>query len=300
MPKILVSLAEPEDQEAVAAALRLKRYDIAALPPMKEGDDPKAALAAILEAKASVAVMDYIGADALSVKLLQSSTDASRYPRFVFVVPDGLSTAHALMAVNEGAAALIERPVNTDALANYVERALSGPARFRHEVDADSAIAQELGVLEQEAKSLQMRLASDRKLVSYLMSTPISSQHRTALIVSASAYQRDNLRKLLEDHGFHVWTAQNPDEGLEVALSERPRVVISDLETEGRNGMEFCHELKIVHKYMPCFFIICTANIEKMDVIMAPGNGVDGCVPKPGDEPSAHQLITTAAMGLLL
>ena len=147
---------------------------------------------------------------------------------------------------------------------------------------------------------MQMRLASDRKLIAYLMSTPAANQHRTALIVSDSAYQRDNLKKLLEDHGFQVSLAQHPDEALEVALNDRPRVVISDFEMEGKNGIEFCHDLKIVHKYMPCFFIVCTANTEKVEEIMAPGNGVDGCVPKPSDEPSAHQLIATAAMGLLL
>ncbi len=51
---------------------------------------------------------------------------------------------------------------------------------------------------------------------------------------------------------------------------------------------------------MPCFFVICTANIEKVDTIMAPGNGVDGCVPKPSDERAIQELVATAAMGLLL
>jgi twitching motility two-component system response regulator PilH len=300
MPKIIVSLSNAEEQEAVAAALRLKRYDIVALPPMTADDSPKDVLAGIVTAKASVAVMDYVEADALSVKLLQASTDIAHYPRFIFVVPDGLATAHALMAVNEGASALIACPVNTEALANYVERALYGPARFRHEIAADSAVSQELGEMEQEAKAMQTRLASDRKLISYLMSTPVANQHRTAMVVSDSAYQRDNLKKLLEDHGFQVSLAQNPAEGLETALSERPRVVISDLEMEGKNGIEFCRDLKIDHKYMPCFFIVCTANTEKIDLVMAPGNGVDACVPKPADEPASHALVATAAMGLLL
>ena len=300
MPKIIVSLADPEEQETVAAALRLKRYDVIALPPMTAESKTKAVLAQILESKASVAVMDYIADDAASVKLLQSSMDSARLPRFIFIVPDDLPSSHALMAVNEGAAALLEHPVNTEALANYVERAISGPARFRYELDKESTVAQELVTMESEAKAMQIRLASDRKLISFLMSTPISSQHRTAMIVSDSAYQRDNLRKLLEDHGFQVSLAQNPEEGLELALQERPRIVISDLEMEGKNGIEFCHDLKIAHKYMPCFFIICTANTEKVDTIMAPGNGVDGCVPKPSDERANQELIATAALGLLL
>ena len=300
MPKIIVSLADPEERDAVAAALRLKRYDIVALPPVTAESNVKAVLGQILESKASVAVMDYIADDAASVKLLQSSMDSARFPRFIFIVPDDLAPSHALMAVNEGATALLKHPVNTEALANYVERAISGPARFRYELDKESTVAQELVTMESEAKAMRIRLASDRKLISFLMSTPISNQHRTAMIVSDSAYQRDNLRKLLEDHGFQVSLAQNPDEGLELALQEHPRIVISDFEMEGKNGIEFCHDLKIVHKYMPCFFIICTANTEKVDDIMAPGNGVDGCVPKPSDERANQELIATAALGLLL
>jgi twitching motility two-component system response regulator PilH len=300
MPKIIVSLADPEEQEAVTSALRMKRYDILALPPMTAADNPKAILTQIMDAKASVAVLDYIDDDAFSVKLLQSSTDYARFPRFIFGVPAGLPTPRILMAVNEGASALLERPVNTEALVNYVERAISGPARFRYEMDKDSAAAQELRAMEEEAKATQMRLASDRKLISYLMAVPAANQHRTAMVVSDSAYQRDNLKKLLEDHGFQVCLAQHPAEALDLALQERPRVVISDLEMEGKNGVEFCHDLKIEHKYMPCFFIICTANTEKVDSIMAPGNGVDGCVPKPSDERANHELIATAAMGLLL
>lgn len=300
MPKIIVSLADQSEQEAVVAALRMKRYDILALPPMTAENSPKDILLQLMDAKAAVAVLDYIDDDAFSVKLLQKSTDYARFPRFIFSVPAGLPAPRILMAVNEGASALLERPLNTEALVNYVERAISGPARFRYEMDKDSAAAQELRVMEEEAKTTQMRLASDRKLISYLMSTPISNQHRTAMIVSDSAYQRDNLKKLLEDHGFQVSLAQNPGEGLELALQERPRVVISDLEMEGKNGVEFCYDLKIAHKFMPCFFIICTANMEKIDTIMAPGNGVDGCVPKPSDERANHELISTAAMGLLL
>ncbi len=300
MPKIVVSMTDPEEQETVAAALRLKRYDVVALPPMRAGDNPKGFLAQLFEAKASVAVLDYLDDDAASVKLLQSSTDYARFPRFVFIVPDGLPSSHALMAVNEGASALLDRPVNTELLTNYVERAISGPARFRYEVEKESAAAQQLVAMEQEAKATQMRLASDRKLISFLMSTPLSNQHRSAMIVSDSAYQRDNLKKILEDHGFQVFLAQNPAEGIEVALQEHPRIIISDLETEGKNGIEFCHDLKITHKFMPCFFVICTSSIEKVDTIMAPGNGVDGCVPKASDERATQELIATAAMGLLL
>lgn len=300
MAKIIVGLSDPREQEDVCSGLRLKKYIVSALSPEDAAQSPKGLAAKLVEEKADVAILDYVALDAASVKMMQAATDHASLPRFIFVLPQGVPVSHILMAVNEGAAALVERPVNIEALSNYVERAISGPARFRYEKDRETSMAADYATMEREAKTTRQQMASARKLISFLMSTPIASQHRSAMIVSDSAYQRDSLRKLLEDHGFSVSLAQNPEEGLAVALEHKPRIVISDLEMEGKNGIEFCHDLKIAHKYMPCFFVICTANSEKIDTVMAPGNGVDGCVIKPSSEMGNQELIATAAMGLLL
>ena len=300
MPKILVSLANAEDRENICAALRLKRHNVSIRSPITPEDNPKTVASDMIRDKAQVAIMDYLAEDAASVKMLQAATDYARTPRFIFILPENVPISHILMAVNEGAAAIMERPVNIEALGNYVDRALSGPARFRHELDQENSRAEEYAAMERDLKTMRMQMASTRKLIAYLMSTALSSQHRVAMVVSDSAYQRDYLKKLLEEHGFLVHAAMNPEEGLQVALAENPRIIISDLEMEGKNGIEFCHDLKIVHKFMPCFFVICTANSEKVDVVMAPGNGVDACVIKPSSESDNQELIATAAMGLLL
>ncbi len=300
MAKIIVGLADPGMRDEVCSGLRLKRYDVAVHVPEGEGETPKELAARLIAEQADVAILDYIVEDAESVKMLQASTDHADLPRFIFVLPEGAPVSHILMAVNEGASALIEQPLNIESLVNYVGRAISGPSRFRYERDKGETLAADFAVMERDAKILATQIASNRKLISFLMSTPLASQHRTAMLVSDSAYQRDSLKKLFEDHGFHVFLAHNPEEGTAVALEEKPRIVISDLEMEGKNGIEFCHDLKINHKFMPCFFVICTANREKIDKVMAPGNGVDGCVLKPSTESDNQELIATAAMGLLL
>ena len=300
MAKVLVCLADREEQENVAAALRLKKHTVSAAEPVTVSDDPKKVAAKMAEAKVDVVVLDYIPDDAVSVKMLQEATDAYGAPRFIFVLPEGVGTSHILMAVNEGASAILMHPVNTDALANYIERAVNGPARFRHELALQASAAAEIAEIEQHSKIMRMQLASYRKLVSYLLSTPASSQHRSVLVVSDSAYQRDYLRKVFEDHGFHVSLAENPDSGLEKALESKPRVIVSDLEMEGKNGIEFCRALKIENKLVPCYFVICTANSEKIDTVMAPGNGVDACVLKPSNESDNLELVAVASMGLLL
>ena len=300
MAKVLVRLADPAEQEEVCAALRLKKFAVSAADPLTAEVSPREAAEAMVEAKVDAVVLDYLQDDAASVKLLQAVTDYSSNPRFVFILPKGVPQSHILMAFNEGAAAVLERPVNTEALANYVERAISGPARFRHEIGRDGARAEEVSEMERDAKAMKMQLAAYRKLVTYLMATPAASQHRNLLVVSDSAYQRDYLKKLFEEYGFHVSLAADPAAGVERTLEERPRIVISDLEMTGMNGVEFCRELKINHKLIPCHFVICTANSEKIESVMAPGNGVDACVLKPSSGSGNMELVASAAMGLLL
>ena len=296
MADVLVGLADAEERELAAAALRRARHGVSFFPPPEAGENPKKAAEAIAASGAAAVILDYLADDAASVKLLQAATDRPEAPRFLFALPNGVGVAHVLMAVNEGAAALLERPLNPEALVNYVDRAIRGPARFRRLDDS----AADLEAVEREARSMGTQLAAHRKLISYLMSTPVSSQCRTALVVSDSSYQRDYMKKLLEDHGFQVDCAGGAEDGLSTALEGRPRVVVSDLEMDGKNGVEFCRDLKIVHKLIPCHFIICTANADRMDKVMTPGNGVDACVLKPANESGNQYLMASVAMGLLL
>ena len=300
MTKIAVSLAAPGESEDICSDLRLRRYNVTVLDPIRPEDYPKKAVEAVINSKAEVAVIDYIPEDGASVKLLQAVTDYARTPRFIFILAEEVPAAHILMAVNEGASAILQRPVNLESLANYVERAISGPSRFRHEIGRDNGATAAVVEIERELKDMRFHLASVRKLISYLMSTPLADQRRNVMVVSDSAYQRDYFRKILQDHGFNVIQASNPNEGLAKALEERPRVIISDLEMEGKNGVEFCRDLKIENKFVPCYFIICTANSEKMNSVKQPGNGVDVCIIKPSNESANLELISYAAMGLLL
>lgn len=301
MARILVCLSDAQEQEKIVTDLRLRKFTVSPGEPVTQEEEPKLVAQRMIEAKADVAIVDYLAADAHSVKVLQSVTDTHKAPRFIFVLPqEGVEVGHILMAVNEGADAILPRPVKLEALANYAERAVSGPGRFRYEAGREASTAAELVKIEKISKTMQMHMASYRKLISFLLSTAVSNQHRTVLLVSDSAYQRDYLRKLFEDHGFHVDLAEKPDEGITMAMELKPRIVVSDLEMEGKNGIEFCRALKIEHKLVPCYFVICTANSEKIDTVMAPGNGVDACVLKPSNESGNLDLIANAAMGLLL
>lgn len=300
MPKILLRVADEQLRSDIEAALAKTKFAVVVADPITAADSPKEITKQLLESKAAAVILDYIQDDAASVKLLQSTTDSARIPHFIFIMPKDIDLSHVLMAVNEGASAMIEQPVKMPALVNYVERAINGPGRLRINYKKNESSEDEVGELEKRIRILRQYNSALQKLVAYLLSTPLSEQKRKALIVSDSTYQRDILSKMLEEHLFSVLTATNAKDGLDVALAEKPLIVVSDLEMEGQNGIEFCRTLKIEHKFIPCHFIICTANSEKYDVVMAPGNGVDDCVIKPDNESGYKEFIARVALGLTL
>jgi DNA-binding response OmpR family regulator len=267
-------------------------------PDKLAGPDPAAR--DILAVGPDLVIMDYEGEDALSVKILQEVNDNNPKVGFIFVDSAGLTDReNVLMAINEGASAFVTPGIQPVALQNYVNRALNGPRRHHpaeNPIDED-----ELQKVGQQLTNVKTRLNNAEKLIAYLLSTPLSAQPRKALILSDSAYQRELLRKHLEDHNFVVLTASTVVEAVNATMAERPRIVISDYELEeGQTGVDFCRELKFVQKFTPCFFVVCTASQDRFSQIMTPGNGVDDCVLKPATPKALNAFLTRMAMGLII
>jgi DNA-binding response OmpR family regulator len=263
------------------------------------GSGPDPAAKDILAAAPDVVIMEYEAEDALSVKILQEVNDQNPKVGFIFVdSAEPTDRENVLMAINEGAQAFITPDIQPVALQNYVQRAASGPRRLRH---FDSADAAQLQAVNERLTSVKTRLNNAQKLIAYLLSTPLSSQPRKALILSDSSYQRELLRKHLEDHNFVVATASTLAEGVAQTLAEKPRVVISDYELgEGLTGVDFCKELKFNQKYGPCYFVVCTANKDRIATVMTPGNGVDDCVLKPASATALNSFLARVALGLII
>ncbi|MDR3211786.1 MAG: response regulator, partial [Planctomycetota bacterium] len=298
MAKILVSVTDPAVKTEIVASLTAAGHETQ-LGKTPNSQDSNAVLDEISRAHAKLIILDYVIDDAVSVKLLQAADDRGILTPFVFIMPEEFTLGQALMAVNEGAGAVIPRPLDSSRLVNYVTRALSGPSRHRHtraDPKSDSK-KEELAKLTQELKKLRAHNQNCQRLIAHLLATPIQSQNRRVMVVSDSPYQRDLLKKLLSDYHFTVFTASGAQEGIQVALKEKPLIVVSDLEMEGQNGIEFCHALKIEHKFIPCYFIICTANSSRIDTVTVPGNGVDTCILKPSNTQDARDFISRVAQG---
>jgi DNA-binding response OmpR family regulator len=297
--KVLMLIRDPELRASLSAPLA-DRFAVIEGPPLDPSAGPDPAAAAILAAGPDVVVMDYEAEDALGVKILQEVIDREPKVAFIFVDSDGRTDRESvLMAVNEGASAFIAPGIQPVALQNYVNRAVSGPRRLsRHD---DPSAEGELQDVSERLTRAKTRLNNAQKLIAYLLSTPLSAQPRKVLILSDSQYQRELLRKHLEDHNFVVLTASTMAEAASLAMSERPRIIVSDYELdEGRTGVDFCKDLKFVHKLAPCYFVVCTANQDKAGVIMTPGNGVDDCVLKPATPTALNSMLARVALGLII
>jgi two-component system, OmpR family, response regulator ResD len=72
---------------------------------------------------------------------------------------------------------------------------------------------------------------------------PAEADDRCVLVVDDDAVLRRVVRAVLEADGFRVIEAPNGQQGLEMAASERPRVVILDVMMPGLDGVEVCRRL---------------------------------------------------------
>jgi DNA-binding NarL/FixJ family response regulator len=278
-----------------------EKYTIQPDLTREEGELPSDLAKRLISSHPDVVVMDYVQEDAFSVKVLQSATDQFAQANFVFVDPGSTDMENIIMAFNEGARGFLRKDATQAVFLTTLSRAFSGPARWRSAQEDDNALEKEIHRLGQKIARGRASLTSSYKLISYLLSTPLNLQPRKVLILSDSSYQRELLKKIMEDANFLVSTAATTDEAVTGINEEKPRIIISDYGlNEGKTGVDFCREVKFVHKYGPCFFVVCTADEDKLPVIMAPGNGVDDCLLKPSTDSSISEFIARVSVGLII
>ncbi len=70
-----------------------------------------------------------------------------------------------------------------------------------------------------------------------------AEEERKVLVVDDDAVLRRVVRAVLEADGFRVVEAQDGEQGLALAASERPSVVILDVMMPGLDGVEVCRRL---------------------------------------------------------
>lgn len=101
------------------------------------------------------------------------------------------------------------------------------------------------------------------------------------LIVDDDAQALELLRFILEAEGYWVSTARNGQEALELVRSGRFRLVVSDWEMPGMNGVELCRNIRQRGFSSYVYFILLTSRDATGDVVEGLDAGADDFLVKP-------------------
>ncbi|MCQ6560576.1 response regulator transcription factor [Paenibacillus mendelii] len=100
----------------------------------------------------------------------------------------------------------------------------------------------------------------------------------TLLLVEDELTMLETMKRFLEQEGFHVITATNGHEALDIAGKRRPGIVVLDWMLPGKSGIEVCRELRQSGSYG---IIMVTAKSEETDKIVGLELGADDYITKP-------------------
>ncbi len=114
------------------------------------------------------------------------------------------------------------------------------------------------------------------------MSTPDSS-HKKILVVDDDMMAVRMTEGRLKANGYNVQTANDAPQGLEMAMKDKPDLIILDVMMPIVNGYNFCRLLKqdIHHRKIPV--ILLTSRAEEADIEIGHEVGADAYLTKPVD-----------------
>lgn len=111
------------------------------------------------------------------------------------------------------------------------------------------------------------------------------------LVVDDEESLRTIIAHSFKERGYSVLTADNGTDGLTLARTERPDIVILDLLMPGMLGFEVCKRIREDSNLNRTVVIVTSAKSYKPDIDKANELGADAFVVKPAD---VDELITLA------
>ena len=109
---------------------------------------------------------------------------------------------------------------------------------------------------------------------------------RKILVVDDSPTERHVMIELLTAHGYEVITAENGEEGIAMARSERPDLILMDVVMPGLNGYQATRTLAREEATKDIPIIVCSSKGQETDKIWGMRQGAQDYLVKPvdGDE----------------
>src|SRR3954468_13405311 len=107
---------------------------------------------------------------------------------------------------------------------------------------------------------------------------------KTILVIDDNNDIRENTAEILELSGYKTFTAENGKRGVEVALKEKPSVIVCDIMMPELDGYGVLHLLRKHPDTQNIPFIFLTAKTERSDFRKGMEMGADDYVTKPFDD----------------
>ena len=107
---------------------------------------------------------------------------------------------------------------------------------------------------------------------------------KTILVIDDNNDIRENTAEILDMAGYKTFTAENGKKGVEVALKERPSVIVCDIMMPELDGYGVLHLLRKNPDTQHIPFIFLTAKTERSDFRKGMEMGADDYITKPFDD----------------
>lgn len=107
---------------------------------------------------------------------------------------------------------------------------------------------------------------------------------KTILVIDDNNDLRDNTAEILELAGYKTFTAENGKKGVEVAVKEKPSVIVCDIMMPELDGYGVLHLLRKNPDTMHIPFIFLTAKTERGDFRKGMEMGADDYITKPFED----------------
>jgi two-component system, OmpR family, alkaline phosphatase synthesis response regulator PhoP len=114
---------------------------------------------------------------------------------------------------------------------------------------------------------------------------------KTILVVDDEVHILHVVSLKLRNAGYHVLTAQDGREALEVAQVERPDLLITDYQMPCLSGLELCQQLKHIPATRDIPAIMLTARGYVLDDQIMQATGIKCCLTKPFSPREVLQIV---------
>src|ERR1051325_9023790 len=107
---------------------------------------------------------------------------------------------------------------------------------------------------------------------------------KSILVIDDNQDIRENTAEILEMGGYKIFTAENGKKGIELALKEKPDVIVCDIMMPELDGYGVLHLLRKNPESQNIPFIFLTAKTERSDFRKGMEMGADDYITKPFED----------------